>query len=141
MREFSTGCTGKAEAQTIGAAEEARIRREFIDTGTVAEPVRVVTIHDCVEAYRSRPGKLHRFDVQRLDELDASIGGRHLSRFGEIRQYSTTVGGQHIAPPHEELHDDRTINRCGWRRLDDDQWSSCCRKPGEPRSVVGSTAR
>ena len=45
------------------------------------------------------------------------------SRFPEIRQYSTTVGGKLIEPPNEELYHDRTINRCGWRRSDGDQWT------------------
>ena len=43
VREFSTGCTSKIEGQAVGAAEEARIRGEFLDTGTVSEPLRVVT--------------------------------------------------------------------------------------------------
>ena len=30
VREFSTGCTTKVEAQAVGAAEEARIRDEGI---------------------------------------------------------------------------------------------------------------
>ena len=83
VREFSTGCTSKIEAQAVGAAEEARIRGEFLDTGTVSEPLRVITIHDCIEAYRSRPGSLHRFDVQRLEEFEATIGNHHLSRAPE----------------------------------------------------------
>jgi integrase len=80
VRDFSTGCTSKSEAEAVGAAEEARLRGEFLDTGTVIEPVRVITIHDCIAAYRSRPGTLHRFDIQRLDEFDATIGNHHLSR-------------------------------------------------------------
>jgi hypothetical protein len=42
VREFSTGCTSKIEAQAVGAAEKAGIRTEFLDTGTVIEPVRVI---------------------------------------------------------------------------------------------------
>ena len=42
VREFSTGCTSKTEAEAVGAAEEARIRGEFLDTGNVIEPVRVI---------------------------------------------------------------------------------------------------
>jgi hypothetical protein len=36
------GCTSKIEVQAVGVAEEARIRTEFLDTGTVIEPVRVI---------------------------------------------------------------------------------------------------
>jgi integrase len=75
IREFSTGCTNKADADAVGAAEEGRIRTEFITTGNVAEPSRTVTIRDCITAYKARPGGLHPFDVQRLDALDADIGG------------------------------------------------------------------
>ena len=78
VREFSTGCAAKADAEAVGSAEEARIRAEFLDTGNVTEPVRALTVRDCITAYRSRPGGLHPFDVQRLDELDAEIGTSHL---------------------------------------------------------------
>jgi integrase len=74
IREFSTGCTSKSDAEAVGSAEEARIRTEFLDTGHVVEPSRTVTIHDCIVAYKARPGGLHPFDVQRLDELDAVMG-------------------------------------------------------------------
>jgi hypothetical protein len=66
--------TIKADAVAVGAAEEARIRTEFVITGTVAEPSRTVTVRDCIAAYKSRPGGLYPFDVRRLDELDADIG-------------------------------------------------------------------
>ena len=98
MREFSTGCTSKIDAQGIGAAEEARIRGEFLDTGTVTDPVRVITIHDCIIAYRSRPGTLHRFDIQRLDEFDATIGNRHLSRAREAWTAWLHTRGRGLAP-------------------------------------------
>jgi integrase len=74
VREFSTGCSTISDAETIGAAEEARIRTEFINTGTVAEPSRTITIRDCITAYKGRPGGLHPFDVQRLDQLATDIG-------------------------------------------------------------------
>lgn len=74
MREFSIGCTSKADAEAIGGAEEARIRGEFLDTGGVIEPARVITIQDCIAAYKSRPGNLHQFDIQRLNEFDTTIG-------------------------------------------------------------------
>ena len=98
VREFSTGCTTKIEAQAVGAAEEARIRAEFLDTGDVIEPVRVITIHDCIVAYRSRPGRLHRFDVQRLEEFDATIGNHHLSRAPEAWSAWLRTRGRGLAP-------------------------------------------
>src|SRR4051812_14858079 len=47
VREFSTGCGTKSEAEAVGAAEEARIRRDFLDNGTVSDPSRRITIQDC----------------------------------------------------------------------------------------------
>ena len=83
VREFSTGCSARNEADAVGAAEEARIRSEFLYTGTVVEPSRTVTVGDCIRAYRARPGGLHPFDVQRLDELDVSLGDSALSAVRE----------------------------------------------------------
>ncbi len=80
VHEFSTGCTNKADAEAVGAAEGGRIRAEFINNGTVAEPTRTVTIRDCITAYKARPGGLHPFDVQRLDALDTDIGDTLLAR-------------------------------------------------------------
>ncbi|MGK7871556.1 hypothetical protein [Falsiroseomonas sp. E2-1-a20] len=37
VREFSTGCRNKAEAEAVGAAEEARIRAEFLNSGTAVD--------------------------------------------------------------------------------------------------------
>jgi integrase len=74
VREFSTGCTNKGEAEAVGATEENRVRTEFINNGTVAEPSRTVTIRDRISAYKARPGGLHPFDIQRLNALDADIG-------------------------------------------------------------------
>jgi integrase len=98
VREFSTGCANKPDAQAVGAAEEARIRHEFLDTGDVIEPVRVITIHDCIVSYRSRPGSLHRFDVQRLDEFDATIGNHHLSKAPEAWSAWLRKRGHGLAP-------------------------------------------
>ena len=74
VREFSTGARTRAEAETIGAAEENRIRTEIIDSGTAVEPPRRVTVGECITVYKTRPGGLHPLDVARLDELAADIG-------------------------------------------------------------------
>jgi hypothetical protein len=59
VREFSTGCSNRSDADAVGAAEEGRVRTEFISTGSVADPSCTVTIRDCITAYKSRPGGLH----------------------------------------------------------------------------------
>jgi integrase len=70
--EHSTGCTTKAEAEAVGAAEEARIRTEALNGA--APRARSVTIGECIAAYRARPGGLHRFDDERLAEINSLIG-------------------------------------------------------------------
>jgi integrase len=72
--EFSTGCRARAEAEAVGAAEEARIRAEVLDTGTLTRPQRAVSVGECIAAYKARPGSLHPFDVVRLDELNVAMG-------------------------------------------------------------------
>ena len=98
VREFSTGSIAKAEAQAVGAAEEARIRAKFLTTGNVEEPSRTVTIHDCIAAYRARPGSLHPFDLQRLDELDADMGGTAVASTREAWGRWLRERGRGLAP-------------------------------------------
>jgi integrase len=98
VREFSTGTTTKSEAEAIGAAEEARIRDEFLNTGNVVEPSRTVTIRDCITAYKARPGGLHPFDFQRLNELDAVIGARAVSVVREAWGEWLRDRGRNLAP-------------------------------------------
>ena len=98
VREFSTGSSTKSEAEAVGAAEEARIRSEVLDTGDVAQPRRAITIHDCITAYKARPGGLHPFDLQRLDELDTIIGDARLSGIREAWGSWLRVRGRGLAP-------------------------------------------
>ena len=49
-------------------------------------------------AYRSRPGSLHRFDVQRLEEFEAKIGNHHLSRAPEAWSAWLRNRGRGLAP-------------------------------------------
>lgn len=74
MREFSTGARTRTEAEAVGAAEEARLRAQVLDTGAAPEPPRRVTVGECIAAYKARPGGLHPFDLARLDALDAEMG-------------------------------------------------------------------
>ncbi len=98
VREFSTGANTKVDAEAVGAAEEARIRAEFLDTGMVVEPSRTLTIRDCIAAYKARPGGLHPFDVQRLDDLDASMGGIAVSGTREAWGAWLRGRGRGLAP-------------------------------------------
>lgn len=98
VRSFSTGCSTRSDAEAVGAAEEARIRTEFINTGNVAEPSKTVTIKDCITAYKARPGGLHPFDVQRLDELDADLGDTLLTGTREAWGSWLRDRGRGLAP-------------------------------------------
>lgn len=98
IREFSTGFYSKSEAEAVGAAEEARIRIEFLHTGNVAEPSRTVAVRDCIKAYKARPGGLHPFDVQRLDELDVAMGDSALSAVREAWGAWLRNRGRDLAP-------------------------------------------
>jgi integrase len=98
VKEYSTGCASKADAEALGAAEEARIRTEFITTGQVAERSRSVTIGNCIAAYKARPGGLHPFDVQRLDQLDHDIGETLITGTKEAWGLWIRRRGQGLAP-------------------------------------------
>lgn len=74
MREFSTGCRLKADAEALGSSEEARVRSECLGAGTAPEPPRRITVGECMAVYRARPGGLHPFDVSRLEELETAMG-------------------------------------------------------------------
>jgi hypothetical protein len=60
VREFSTGCSIKSDAEAVGSAEEVRIRTEFLDTGNVVEPSITVTMHGCITSRKARLGGSHR---------------------------------------------------------------------------------
>lgn len=98
VKEFSTGCISKMDAEAVGAAEEARIRAEFIATGTVPDPARTITIRDCITAYKARPGGLHPFDIQRLDDLDKEMGGIMLAGTREAWGAWLRDRGRGLAP-------------------------------------------
>jgi integrase len=98
VKEFSTGSRTKNDAEAVGSAEEARIRTEYLDTGTVAiEPRRIIRVSDCIEAYKGRPGGLHPFDISRLDELDAEMGQIPLSDLREAWGHWLRGRGQGLA--------------------------------------------
>lgn len=98
VREFSTGSVTKAEAEAVGAAEEARVRFQYLSTGNVEEPSRTVLIRDCITSYKARPGGLHPFDVQRLDELVASVGHVSVADTREAWGAWLRDRGQGLAP-------------------------------------------
>jgi integrase len=77
VREFSTGCTRRADASAAGAAEEARIRTELLD-GSAGRPKRL-PIATCLSAYVNRQGGIAMQDERRITALNEAMGGRPLA--------------------------------------------------------------
>lgn len=77
VREFSTGCSARADALAVAAATEARIRRDHLegDSGRA----RRLTMADCFAAYLTRPGGVQSWDVQRIADLNSVMGDRPLT--------------------------------------------------------------
>jgi integrase len=96
--EFSTGARTRAQAEEVGAAEETRIRTDFLDTGSVIVPQRRITVADCILAYKARPGGLHPFDIARLDELSAEMGDIIVSEIREAWGAWLRGRGRDLAP-------------------------------------------
>lgn len=94
--EHSTGCRTKAEAEAVGAAEEAKTRAELLD-GT-APRARSVTIGECIVLYRARPGDHHPFDNARLTELEATMGSALLEDARTAWGAWLRDRGQELAP-------------------------------------------
>lgn len=77
VREHNTGCRSRADAEAVGAAEEARIRRERLDgPGTGLDRI---TIAEAVTSYitRAEPAS---YDIERLIDFTQRVGHYPLSR-------------------------------------------------------------
>lgn len=74
VREFSTGCGSRADAEAAGAAEEARIRAEHLD-GPAGRAKRV-TLAECFAAYLRRPAGVKSYDVDRIAAINEAVGHR-----------------------------------------------------------------
>lgn len=77
VQEFSTGARARVDAEAVGAAREAEIRRDLLD-GTAGRSKRL-TIGDCLESYLTRPGGVKSYDVARIDEFNEMFGDRPLT--------------------------------------------------------------
>jgi integrase len=72
VKECSTGCDRKEDADAYRARLEAEIRRELL-YGTGGRAVTMM-IADAGLAYINRPGGLHRNDLWRLDQINDLVG-------------------------------------------------------------------
>lgn len=77
LGEFSTGARARSDAEAIGAAREAEIRRDILDGSAGRQ--RKLTIGDCLETYLARPGGVKRYDVARVAEFNEILGDRPLT--------------------------------------------------------------
>lgn len=77
VREFSTGCRARADAEAAGAAEEARIRAEFLD-GPAGRAKRLA-IAEALAAYLRRVGGVKPYDVDRVAAINEAIGHRPIA--------------------------------------------------------------
>ena len=77
VREHSTGCRTRADAEAVGAAEEARLRAEAIEGP--GGKLRLVTIAECIIAYGSRPKGIQPYDAIRCADFNERIGDRSVA--------------------------------------------------------------
>jgi integrase len=96
VKEFSSGCSIKADAEAVGSAEEARVRAEALDAG--APRSQAVTIGECIAAYLARPGGHHPFDEARLLELKALMNTVPLADARSVWGTWLRDRGQALAP-------------------------------------------
>jgi integrase len=78
IKEHSTGCDRKEDAEAYRARLEANIRREMLHgPGGRAERM---TIADAGLAYMNRPGSVRSYDLWRLNQLNNVIGDWPIAR-------------------------------------------------------------
>lgn len=76
VREFSTGCRTRADAEAAAAAEEHRIRQAALDGP--AGRARSLTIAECIVAYGARPRGVSRLDAAKFERINDLIGHHRL---------------------------------------------------------------
>lgn len=72
IREFSTGCGKRSDAESAAEVEAKRIRDEIL--AGPEDRARSVSISDCILSYVSKPGGVRSYDVTRLDAFNDVIG-------------------------------------------------------------------
>lgn len=97
MREFSTGCSSKPEAEAIAAAEEARLRADAF-AGLEPQKKRTFTVGECIATYEARPGGLHPFDQSRLIALKAAMGATQVADVRAAWSEWLRTRGEGLAP-------------------------------------------
>ena len=96
VREHSTGCGTRADAEAVGSAEEARIRAEVIEGP--GGKLRLVTIAECIIAYGSRPKGIQPYDAARCADFNERIGDRSVADAEVAWQHWLRTRGANMQP-------------------------------------------
>jgi integrase len=82
VREFSTGCRSRADAEAAAGAEERRIREEALE-GPAGRAKRL-TLSDAFFAYLNRPGGVARLDEAKFEALHEIVGTYRLDQLADV---------------------------------------------------------
>lgn len=116
--EHSTGARARADAEAIGAAEEARIRAEHLEGD--AGRARRLTFAACALHYLQRPGGVKDYDKDRIGVLNEAIGDTALPDLS--RAWSAWVAGRGWQP----------ATAARWRSIAQAALTHGCRAEGVP---------
>lgn len=95
VKEHNTGCRSRADAEAVGGAEEARIRRERLDGPGIA--LDRITIAEAVTVYINRSSP-EPYDIVRLIDFTQRIGHYPLSHAEQAWQFWVGTRGSAMAP-------------------------------------------
>ncbi len=96
VREHSTGCGTRADAEAVGAAEEARVRAEIIEGS--GGKLRILTIADCIIAYGSRAKGLQPYDADRCIDFNERLGDWSVADAERAWQHWLRTRGARMLP-------------------------------------------
>jgi integrase len=96
VREYSTGCRARGDAEAQASSHEAAVRAEIL-SGPEGR-ARKLTIADAISAYQKRPGGVPMYDIDRLTDLNDRIGDRPLAAASDAWNLWLGTRGASMAP-------------------------------------------
>lgn len=94
VKEFSTGCSSRPDAEAVAGAEEARIRAEHLE-GDAGRAKRL-TFAACALHYLRRPGGVQPYDKDRIGVMAEAFGDTALADLPRV--WSAWVGSREWQP-------------------------------------------
>lgn len=96
VRQFSTGCTAKGDAEAVAADHEAKIRRERLagPGGRQAS----YCLNEAFLAYVSRPGGVEQYDKDRIRDMGQRVGDYKISEAAAAWEAWKRMRGASLAP-------------------------------------------